>query len=283
MHAAGGGRRADGSANSPEVDQRMIRSRPIWAMSAAARWSPGSEVSLAEVDDRRRRSWCDSGEQAYCFGLTAEVAAGPSCGEAFNGAHRRPGEAAHGPLLPGCDSAGDNLSLVDSQTFLRNSLPRAPQTQQRINRARGRSRGKGRDGSLAGALLAFSMVMCLRMETVRALPPAPDHLSVKQVSDSSATITWTAVVGAEAYRLVSASNAPGPYSTFKEYYAAPDEPASNEVTIEDLIEGNMYFLKVHSGTFDGQFESVGSPIAVAIPQDVVRTAVSDVRLEAYGS
>ena len=43
----------------------------------------------------------------------------------------------------------------------------------------------------------------------------------------------------------------------------------------------MYFLKVHSGTFDGQFESVGSPIAVAIPQDVVRTAVSDVRLEAY--
>ena len=300
MHADGGGRRADGSANSPEDDQRTIRSRPAWAMSAAARWSPGSEVSLVEVDERRRRSWCDSGEQANCSGLTAEVAAGASCGEAFNGAHRRPngtapdedaagasclcrgaGEAAHGPLLPGCDSAGDNLSLLDSQTFLRNSLPRAPQTQQRINRARGRSRGKGRDGTLAGALLAFSMVMCLRMETVRALPPAPDHLSVKRVSDSSATITWTAVVGAEAYRLVSASSAPGPYSTFKEYYAAPDEPASNEVTIQDLIEGNMYFLKVHSGTFDGQFESVGSPIAVAIPQDAVRTAVSDVRLEAY--
>jgi len=80
-----------------------------------------------------------------------------------------------------------------------------------------------------------------------------------------------------------APNYPGPYTTWREYYAAPFSSAPNTVTLNNLVEGIMYFVKVHAGTADGQFESVGSPVEVAIPLKSVRTGVSNIFVEAYNS
>jgi len=91
----------------------------------------------------------------------------------------------------------------------------------------------------------------------------------------------TSVADAQAYRLVMAPNYPGPYAPWREYYAAPFSPAPNTVTVDNLVEGDMYFVKVNAGTSDGQFESVGSPVAVAIPSKSVRTGVSNLFVAAY--
>jgi len=84
----------------------------------------------------------------------------------------------------------------------------------------------------------------------------------------------TAVSGAEAYRLLSADSAPGPYTPFKEYYGAPFAVPQNVATLNSLIEGKMYFIKVVSGTADGHFEVYGSPVVVVIPSKAVRTGVN---------
>jgi hypothetical protein len=89
------------------------------------------------------------------------------------------------------------------------------------------------------------------------------------------------VPNAEAYCILTSPNPPGPYTTFKEYYAPRNFPAPNEVTLTDLIEGDMYFLKVLSGNAIGEFETVGSPIVVAIPTLSVRTGAKNLFVEAY--
>ena len=94
-------------------------------------------------------------------------------------------------------------------------------------------------------------------------------------------VNRTSVPNAKAYSILNSPNAPGPYTTFKEYYAPLNFPAPNEVTLTDLIEGGMYFLKVLSGNAIGEFETVGSPIVVAIPTLGVRTGVKNIFVEAY--
>lgn len=87
--------------------------------------------------------------------------------------------------------------------------------------------------------------------------------------------------GAQSYRLLAAPQATGPYTTFKDFYAPPASPVPTEVELTDLVEGDMYFFKVSSGTADGQFEDNASPVAVGIPTKGVRTAVSTPLIEAY--
>lgn len=87
--------------------------------------------------------------------------------------------------------------------------------------------------------------------------------------------------GAQSYRVLAAPHAPGPYATFKDFYAPPASSAPTEAELTDLVEGDMYFLKVAAGTADGQFEAQGSPVAVGIPTKGVRTAVSPPLIEAY--
>jgi len=82
------------------------------------------------------------------------------------------------------------------------------------------------------------------------------------------------VSGAEAYRLLSADSAPGPYTAFKEYHGAPFAVPQNVATLQGLIEGKIHFIKVVSGTADGEFEAGGSPVAVVIPSKAVRTGVN---------
>ena len=94
-------------------------------------------------------------------------------------------------------------------------------------------------------------------------------------------VNRTSVPNAEAYSILTSPNPPGPYTTFKEFYAPRNFPAPNEVTLTDLIEGDMYFLKVLSGNAIGEFETVGSPIVVAIPTLSVRTAAKNLFVEAY--
>ena len=132
-----------------------------------------------------------------------------------------------------------------------------------------------RRSALSCAFVAFVFLAGLFLHPVQAQPAAPSQLTLTQVTDSSASITWTSVAGAEAYRILRARYAPGPYTTFKEYYAPPFSPAPNLVTLTGLVEGDMYFLRVLSGTADGQFETTGSPIAVVIPTLGVRTGVNE--------
>lgn len=134
--------------------------------------------------------------------------------------------------------------------------------------------GDSRRSALSCALVAFVVLAGFFLHPVQAQPAAPSQLTVTQVTDISASITWTSVAGAEAYRIQRSRYAPGPYTTFKEYYAPPFTPAPNVVTLTGLIEGDLYFLRVLSGTADGQFETAGSPVAVAIPILGVRTGVN---------
>ena len=91
------------------------------------------------------------------------------------------------------------------------------------------------------------------------------------------------MAAAGGYRLLNAPSTVGPYTTFKEYYAPPYMPAPNVDTLTNLIEGDMYFLKVLSGTADGQFETAGSPVSVVIPIASVRTAAKELKVVSYNT
>ena len=94
-------------------------------------------------------------------------------------------------------------------------------------------------------------------------------------------LSRTAVAGVEGYRLLLAPTYPGPYTNFREYYAPPFLPAPNEATLNNLVEGDMYFMEIVSGTADGRFDGAASTVAVGIPSKSVRTGVLNILIEAY--
>ena len=144
-------------------------------------------------------------------------------------------------------------------------------------------RGGGVIRGLAGGSAGLQLLL-IAGSCVRAQFPPPTTLAVPYVRENSIALEWSAVDGAEAYRVWSRYEEDGAaFSVFQDIFAAPFSAPANSAVLSGLIYGRPLYFKIASGTAEGAFDASSSPTVRATPLAPPEQSVQSISLVSYGA
>lgn len=129
---------------------------------------------------------------------------------------------------------------------------------------------------LASGTLYFVRIRCENVAgasdysntlSFQTLPDAPAGVEISQVQSTSSTISWGAVKGAVSYLVDIALD-----KDFSEIVVADQSVSTNELLLDELLPGTIYYVKVKSVNSDGKLSEnseIGQWITIASAPDAM--------------